>query len=209
MRYTQRGVSGRHPYLTMSGYPLNVPVLKYWYLVPLTKVLWAAALYLQFSNSKPLYIASFYRRPSASSVSLEEPNNSIPPNLCPNITIWGDFNAPDINWDTWQTTNSSTASSHHKLLSLLFENSLSQMVRQITRPISSNILDLIVTSNPVLVNNVEVLPGILDHNIVLFDINTRPKFQNKPPRKVYTYKKSDPLLLRSKVSSFCSRLSSL
>ena len=38
------GVPGRHPYLTMSGYPLNVPVLKYWYLVPLTKVLWAAGL---------------------------------------------------------------------------------------------------------------------------------------------------------------------
>ena len=45
MRHTQRGVPGRHPYLTMSGYPLNVPVLKYWYLVPLTKVLLAAGLY--------------------------------------------------------------------------------------------------------------------------------------------------------------------
>ena len=39
-----------HPYLTMSGYPLNVPVLKYWYLVPLTKVLWAAGLLLCSQN---------------------------------------------------------------------------------------------------------------------------------------------------------------
>ena len=39
------GVPGRHLYLTMSGYPLNVPALKYWYLVPLTKVLWAASLH--------------------------------------------------------------------------------------------------------------------------------------------------------------------
>ena len=35
------GVHGKHPYLTMSGYPVNVLVLKYWYLVCLTKVLWA------------------------------------------------------------------------------------------------------------------------------------------------------------------------
>ena len=38
------GVPSRHPYLTMSVNAVNVPVLEYWYFVPLTKVLWAAGL---------------------------------------------------------------------------------------------------------------------------------------------------------------------
>ena len=52
MRHTQRGIPCKHPYLTMSGDPRNVPVLRYWYIVPLTKVLWAAGLkgYLRFHD---------------------------------------------------------------------------------------------------------------------------------------------------------------
>ena len=43
--HPQQGVPGRHPYLIMVGYTIYVPVLRYWYLVRLTKMLWAAALY--------------------------------------------------------------------------------------------------------------------------------------------------------------------
>ena len=42
----QQGVPGRHPYLVMVGYTIYVPVLRYWYLVRLTKRLWAAGLSL-------------------------------------------------------------------------------------------------------------------------------------------------------------------
>ena len=38
------GVTGRHPYLIMEGYTLYIPVLRCWYLVCLTKMLWDAAL---------------------------------------------------------------------------------------------------------------------------------------------------------------------
>ena len=45
MGHPQQGVSGRHPYLIMVGYTIYyVPVLGGWYLVRLTKMLWAAGL---------------------------------------------------------------------------------------------------------------------------------------------------------------------
>ena len=43
--HPQQGVPGRHPYLIMESYTLYVPVLRCWYLVRLTKMLWAAARY--------------------------------------------------------------------------------------------------------------------------------------------------------------------
>ena len=42
--HPQQGASGRHPYLIMVGYTIYVAVLGYWYLVRLTKMLWAAGL---------------------------------------------------------------------------------------------------------------------------------------------------------------------
>ena len=42
--HPQQGDPGRHPYLIMEGNTLYVPVLRCWYLVRLTKMLWAAAL---------------------------------------------------------------------------------------------------------------------------------------------------------------------
>ena len=42
--HPQQGIPSRHPYLIMVGYTLYVPVLRCWYLVCLTKMLWAAAL---------------------------------------------------------------------------------------------------------------------------------------------------------------------
>ena len=46
MGHMQLRDPGRRPYLNMLGYTVNVPVLRYWYLVRLIKVLWAAGLYL-------------------------------------------------------------------------------------------------------------------------------------------------------------------
>ena len=77
----------------------------------------------------------------------------------PNVVIAGDFNHPYINWDTQSTTNPATAATHQKLLDVLLCNSLSQVVRDVTRPSSGNILDLINTSNPTLIENVNVHPG--------------------------------------------------
>ena len=51
------------------------------------------------------------------------------------------------------------------------DNNLEQIVTEPTR--ENNILDLCFTNNPGLVQNLEVEPGISDHNMVKIAVNTR------------------------------------
>ena len=53
---------------------------------------------------------------------------------------------------------------------------------------SKSILDLFFTSNSSLINKVEVIPGISDHEIVYVEASINPRKVNKPPRKVYQEK---------------------
>jgi hypothetical protein len=56
--------------------------------------------------------------------------------------------------------------------------------------LSKSILDLFFTSNSSLINKVEVIPGISDHEIVYVEASIKPRKVNKPPRKVYQYNKA-------------------
>ncbi|KAL3847143.1 hypothetical protein ACJMK2_018072 [Sinanodonta woodiana] len=62
---------------------------------------------IQVQGSKPLYTGCFYRQPNNESTPLEQLNGSLSKlshgqNL-PNILLTGDFNAPDIQWDSNNT----------------------------------------------------------------------------------------------------------
>ena len=57
--HLQQGVPGRHPYLVMEGYTLYVPVLWCWYLVRLTKMLWAAVIVV-YPLPWPLLVGESY-----------------------------------------------------------------------------------------------------------------------------------------------------
>jgi hypothetical protein len=48
------------------------------------------------------------------------------------------------------------------------------MVNEPTRLDSGNILDLVLTSNPALISNVNTVSGMSDHEAVLFQININP-----------------------------------
>ena len=50
---------------------------------------------------------------------------------------------------------------------------LEQMVTSPTR--GQNILDLFLTTNPTLVDNVFIIPGLSDHDIVLIQVNVKPQ----------------------------------
>ena len=54
-----------------------------------------------------------------------------------------------------------------------------------------NILDLFLTSNHTLVKNIDVLPGISDHNLVFSEVSTKPVETRQPPRSTYLYKRAD------------------
>jgi hypothetical protein len=64
---------------------------------------------------------------------------------------------------------------------------LTQLVDEPTT--GSNILDLIFSSNPAQVYNIQVIPGIRDHSAVKATFNGKFKVNKKPARAIYMYKK--------------------
>ena len=65
-------------------------------------------------------------------------------------------------------SGSSFPTSYEDFVTLLDDFSLVQMVTEPTR--GENVLDLFLTCNPTLVNDVTVSPGIADHNVVIADV---------------------------------------
>jgi hypothetical protein len=107
-----------------------------------------------------LYIGSFYRPTNNDPNSLRELNLSLRKlshnGGLPNIILGGDFNCPDINPNPQYgyTVN-------RTLLDTAEEHGLSQHVTEPTR--LDNILDLLFTTNPSLVKQVDNCPGMSDH----------------------------------------------
>jgi hypothetical protein len=52
-------------------------------------------------------------------------------------------------------------------------------------------LDLCFSSNPTLVKNTHVIPGISDHDILVVDSDLKAQSKTSRPRKIYQYKKGD------------------
>jgi hypothetical protein len=83
----------------------------------------------------------------------------------------GDFNLPDICWDTL----SGTAQASLHFINCVNNTFLRQVVHEATR--SAAILDLVLTSDEDLIGNVRVGEHLdtSDHNIVRFDLNIMSK----------------------------------
>ena len=109
----------------------------------------------------------------------------------PNIILSGDFNLPSIDWETNTVRDNPQYGQaiNSKLVEIANNNDLIQMVTEPTR--GNNILDLLFTTNPALVEHIEIHPGMSDHNIVITDVNLRARTVMKKPRKVHLFKKAD------------------
>ena len=88
------------------------------------------------------------------------------------------------------------------LLELTNKYGLTQHIKSPTRPSSGRTLDLVFSSNPNYVQAHHVIPGISDHDAILFEVDLSPKYTPKPPRKVYQFHKADYDGLRSQMSFF-------
>ena len=90
------------------------------------------------------------------------------------MILAGDFNAPDINWQNSESLNYLSSPSE-KLLEMVDEHDLKQLVEFPTKRHGNthNILDLVFTYNAGLVSGVEVVPGISDHDMILFLLKHR------------------------------------
>ena len=63
-------------------------------------------------------------------------------------------------------------------------------------------LDLLFSSIPSSIQNVEVMPGISDHKTVVCIVKTNPKLMTKPRRKIYCYGKADFDSIRTDMDTF-------
>ena len=157
---------------------------------------------VHFVHKKSIYIASYYRPPNDYTASLAALHEflSILYRTCktpPSVILAGDFNLPDINWENRCSTNAQTAAKHNKLIEIIGEFGLTNMVNEPTRLDSGNILDLVLASNPSLISTINTVAGMSDHEAILFDINMNPTRNNKPPHKVFSYRSADWESLKS------------
>ena len=93
----------------------------------------------------------------------------------PNVISAWDFSAADITLDTNKVIGSSDTVNARKLLVITEQFNLTQHQREINRPSSDAVLDLLFYTNPNLVSKVEVVPGMSDHLAVFTMLDVRSK----------------------------------
>ena len=91
--------------------------------------------------------------------------NSVPCNTL--LLINGDFNCPDVDWDTLSDSNHLNI----VLCDTLFDLNLTQLVREPTH-IHGNILDLLVTNQPDQISDLSInnntCASISDHHLITY-----------------------------------------
>lgn len=100
------------------------------------------------------------------------------------ILLAGDFNCPDIDWQTSSVKNNAQDREvQQALLDLSIDFNLIKIHNEPTR--ENKLLDLVVTTNSSLINSSLSTPGISDYDIVMVDSYAKSK-----PRKRFLFKKA-------------------
>ena len=164
---------------------------------------------IKLHNKKPLYVCSFYRPPTSTLDPILELNESLnklfEKHRGPsNIILAGDFNLPSIMWiDGCGTLNTDPTYGfeiNSLFLDLINNFGLEQLIQNPTR--GSNILDLLLTTQPQLLSNIQVVPGISDHEAITFHLCPDISRQDKPKHKVFLYHKSKLEAIRADMLKF-------
>ena len=128
---------------------------------------------LHIHNQKPLHICSIISLKNClSQLHTEDSENS------PCLLVGGDFNFPDISWqDGYGHINPSPTygtDTNKFFVDTINDHGLEQLISAPTR--GNNILDLLLCSHPSLISNVEITPGISDHDAILycFELPNKP-----------------------------------
>ena len=111
----------------------------------------------------------------------------------PTASVWigGDLNLPDVQWkDNTSTCIHNTKSINEEFMSAFQDYNVKQLVDFPTR--KENTLDLFLTNPPSLVNRLEPMPGISDHDTIIYvDTSVRPYRHRPPKRKLILWKNAD------------------
>jgi len=92
----------------------------------------------------------------------------------PYMVLAGDFNLPDISWDDCEINSSpSYGLEINQFLDSINNNGLEQLVLEPTQ--GKNVLDLIFCSRPHIISNINIVPGMSDHEAIVFNLNAGNK----------------------------------
>ena len=70
----------------------------------------------------------------------------------------------------------------------------------------SNTLDLFLSNRPTLINRIEPMPGVSDHDIVYVNSCLKPERKKPPKRKILLWKKADMDELKLEVQAFVTSM---
>ena len=160
---------------------------------------------ITLDKNKTLIVGSVYRPPSSDHNYMED--------LCPtiedrkkrfkNAVFWisGDFNLPDINWqsNTVEGHQNSTRV-NNMILDLAESYDMQQMVSRPTR--KDGILDIFFTNRPTLTTRSTTLPGLRDHDIVFVESSASAKRSKQAKRHIHLWKKANLETIKSSCKPF-------
>ena len=153
----------------------------------ITKTEFVAASYVYKNLKKqPMIVGSVYKPTDNNFEYTEDLRKALSYVSCTykNSTIWigGDFNLPDIDWETNSIVSHNYLIPINKsILDFIHALGAEQMVDFPSR--KDNILDIFVTNRPSLENKCNPING--DHDIVLVDANIVPSRQKRTRRLIY------------------------
>ena len=126
------------------------------------------------------------------------------------VVYFGDFNMPDIEWKECKVKESSTRKNYHQsFLDVLSFFGLQQFQLNPSH-IKGNVLDLVITSSPNVINSVEVIePGPSDHYLVETYLDFIFRHQPFSYHEVRQYEKADREKIETDLILTNQKLSSL
>ncbi|XP_021362611.1 cap-specific mRNA (nucleoside-2'-O-)-methyltransferase 1-like [Mizuhopecten yessoensis] len=148
---------------------------------------------LQTTGHSNIYICAYYRRHTSDKESLNQFELYVyraRNNQNTTIIIGGDLNFPGGDWShNSLKPGAPNIPFHHQFKDVLDSNHLIQSVHENTR--KDNNLDLLITNAPSIVQRVDVLPGISDHDIVFGEFDVHPVRLDQQRRQIPLYSKAN------------------
>ena len=161
------------------------------------------------NKSKPIYICSLYQPPDSLPEPLFELNDILATilesSVSPVILMAGDFNLPDLKFEDgigYVNRNPTYGYETNSVFVEMMNNyGFEQFVTQPTR--ENHLLDLVLSTNPDIIENVQVVLGISDHEAITCQLvfaTEKPAANNL--QKVYQYHRADMRGINEELSNF-------
>lgn len=153
------------------------------------------------ANNLSFVTGAFYRPPSTDFRVLKMLYDIVSEASGQIILLAGDFNLPDLKWDNGTCELMKASRTNLEMKNLADSFGFFQYVLEPTRINST--LDLLFCNSPNLVGNVDIIPGISDHRVVVAGIKTKvQRTKRRISRRVFFFEKGDYSSISDKLLDF-------